>query len=315
MEAGMDEAPERLKIVVFPRILRNRPANAAIRVWVAGCGTGEEAFSMAISLQEYLNETGAAFPVRIFASDASLPAIEKARHGRYPENIAADLTHERLSRYFTKVEGGYQVGNILREMCVFARHNLIDDPPFSKLDLISFRNVPTYVGGLQKDIIRLFHYALKPAGFLMLGASEAAGSGDLFSVVDREQRIYARRETARKPQRLRAANRELQSLNQELIAVNGELEALRRSEEHLRQSRNMEAVGKLAGGIAHDFNNLLTAIIGYSDLLQGTLAGNQPAIQQVLEIRTAGQRAAALTQELLALSRRQAVEAPKAPDS
>ena len=142
---------ESLKRVVFPRILQGRPANAPIRVWVPGCATGEEAFSIAISLQEYLKETGAAFPVQIFASDISLAAIEKARGGRYLENIAADLTPERLNRCFTKIEGGgYQVNKNLREMCVFTRHNLIDDPPFSKLDLISCRNVLIYLGSVQK---------------------------------------------------------------------------------------------------------------------------------------------------------------------
>ncbi|MGA2184651.1 MAG: chemotaxis protein CheB [Bryobacteraceae bacterium] len=201
------ESFECLKKVVFPRILQGRPANETIRVWVAGCATGEEAFSIAISLQEYLNETGAAFPVQIFASDISVAAIEKARTGRYLENIAADLTHERLNRCFTKIEGGYQINKNLREMCVFTRHNLIDDPPFSKLDLISCRNVLIYLGSVQKDILPLFHYALKPTGFLMLGASEGAASGDLFSVADREHRIYARRETARKPRLFHAAAR------------------------------------------------------------------------------------------------------------
>ena len=651
------ESFECLKKVVFPRILQGRPANETIRVWVAGCATGEEAFSIAISLQEYLDETGAAFPVQIFASDISLAAIEKARTGRYLENIAADISHERLNRYFTKIEGGYQINKNLREMCVFTRHNLIDDPPFSKLDLISCRNVLIYLGSVQKDIIPLFHYALKPAGFLMLGASEAAASGDLFSVADREHRIYAKRETARKPhlfhagargsrrgapagsnaaappapelwggvdvrkevdrillskyspagvvvdedlevieirgkaspyltlpvgkvsfnlmklipdtglflevekliqqarksgeparqervpyehdgsagglnvevvpldasqkrsilvlfepvpgaagreteppdappegdtrdrqisrlkqqladakqrflsameehqtsreesqntteealsaneelqslnEELETAKEELQSTNEELITVNDELQAknaalaqardfamsivetvrqpllvldtdlrirmanrafyrtfqvspleaegqviyslsrgrwdlpglrdsldgllqggnsfpdfeveqdfpgvgrrslvlggcrinhlkmillavddvterklaqqaLRKSEEHLRQSQKMEAVGRLAGGIAHDFNNLLTAILGYSELLQDTLAGNEPAIQQVLEIKTAGERAASLTQQLLAFSRRQVLQ-PKVLD-
>jgi two-component system CheB/CheR fusion protein len=190
---------ESLKKFVFPSILQGRPANAMIRVWVAGCSTGEEAFSIAISLQEYLNETGAGFPVQIFASDINLPAIEKARSGRYIENIEAHLTRERLNRYFTKIEGGYQINKNLREMCVFTRHNLIDDPPFSKLDLISCRNVLIYLGSVRKDILPRFHYALKPTGFLMLGPSEAAASGDLFSVADREHRIYAKRETARKP--------------------------------------------------------------------------------------------------------------------
>jgi two-component system CheB/CheR fusion protein len=651
------ESFESLKKLVFPRILQGRPANATIRVWVAGCATGEEAFSIAISLQEYLNKTGAAFPVQIFASDISRTAIEKARGGRYLENIAADLTHERLNRHFTKIEGGYQINKSLREMCVFTRHNLIDDPPFSKLDLISCRNVLIYLGSVQKDIIPLFHYALKPAGFLMLGASEGAASGDLFSVADREHRIYAKRETARKPhlfqegahgsrrdaaaggsaaaapvsrlwdgadvrkevdgillskyspagvvvdedlevleirgkaspyltlpvgkvsfnlmklipdtglflevdkliqqarksgeparqervpyeqdgsagelnvevvplgarqgrsilvlfepepgaagrqteppdapvkgemrdrqisrlkqqladakqrflsameehqttreesqntteealsaneelqslnEELETAKEELQSTNEELVTVNEELQAknaalaqardfamsivetvrqpllvldmelriqmanrafyrtfkvspleaegqvifslsrsywdlpglrdsldsllhgrisfpdfevehdfptigrrslvlggclinhlkimllavddvterkqaekaLQRSQEHLRQSQKMEAIGRLAGGIAHDFNNLLTTVIGYSDLLAEMLAGNEPAIQQVFEIKTAGERAASLTQQLLAFSRRQVLQ-PKVLD-
>ena len=137
--------------------------------------------------------------MQIFASDISLPAIEKARTGRYLDNIAADITHERLNRCFTKIEGGYQINKNLREMCVFTRHNLIDDPPFSRLDLISCRNVLIYLGGVQKNIISLFHYALKPAGFLLLGASEGAAGGDLFSEVDSAHRIYSKREAPRKP--------------------------------------------------------------------------------------------------------------------
>jgi two-component system, chemotaxis family, CheB/CheR fusion protein len=198
---------ERLKKCVLPRILQGRPANETIRVWVAGCATGEEAFSIAISIQEYLQETGGAFPVQIFASDISVAAIEKARSGKYSENIAADVSPERLNRYFTKVEGGYQIDKSLREMCVFTRHNLIEDPPFSKLDLISCRNVLIYLGSVQKNILPLFHYALKPAGFLMLGASEGPATGDMFSVADREHRIYARRETARKVHLFPAAAR------------------------------------------------------------------------------------------------------------
>jgi two-component system, chemotaxis family, CheB/CheR fusion protein len=193
------EAFESLKRVAFPRIAQGRPAGSTIRVWVAGCATGEEAFSIAICLQEFLNETGGTFPVQIFASDISQSAIERARAGRYLENIAADVTPERLNRFFTKIEGGYQINKNLRETCVFTRHNLIDDPPFSKLDLISCRNVLIYLGNVQKSIPPLFHYALKPTGFLLLGASEAMPAGDLFSVVDRVHRIYAKRETPRRP--------------------------------------------------------------------------------------------------------------------
>ena len=190
---------ESLKKLVYPRILEGRPARAPVRVWVPGCATGEEAFSIAISLSEYLKETGVSFPLQIFASDISVQAIEKARGGRYLENIAADMSAERLARYFTRIEGGYQVNKDLREICVFTRHNLLTDPPFSKLDLVSCRNVLIYLSSVQKNIIPLFHYALKPNGFLMLGASETAALPELFSLVDRQHRIYTRRETARKP--------------------------------------------------------------------------------------------------------------------
>ncbi len=193
------ESFECLRQSVFPRILQGRPAKEPIRVWVAGCATGEEAFSVAMSLQEYMNEAGVVFPVQIFASDINPRAIEKARTGRYPEHIAEDLTHERLNRHFTKIEGGYQINKSLREMCIFTRHNLIEDPPFSNLDLITCRNVLIYLGSVQKNIIPLFHYALKPGGFLMLGAAEGAAASDLFSIVDADRRIYTRRETGRKP--------------------------------------------------------------------------------------------------------------------
>jgi two-component system CheB/CheR fusion protein len=165
---------------------------------VAGCATGEEAFSIAISLQEYLNETGAAFPVQIFASDISQSAIEKARTGRYLENITADITHDRLTRFFTKIQGGYQINQNLRELCVFSRHNMFDDPPFSNLDLISCRNMLICLESVQGYILRLFHYALKPTGFLMLGESEAMASNDLFAAADREHRIYVKRESAQR---------------------------------------------------------------------------------------------------------------------
>jgi two-component system CheB/CheR fusion protein len=197
---------ESLKNLAYPRILEGRPAHAPIRVWVPGCATGEEAFSIAISLSEYLSQTGASFGVQIFGSDISAQSIERARTGRYLENIATDMSAERLNRYFVKTESGYQINKNLREMCVFTRHNLLTDPPFSKLDLVSCRNVLIYLSSVQKNIIPLFHYALRPNGFLMLGQSETASFPELFSLVDPEHRIYARREAARKPYPFRSGS-------------------------------------------------------------------------------------------------------------
>jgi two-component system CheB/CheR fusion protein len=190
---------EALKKQVFPGIVLNRPSGAPIRIWVPGCASGEEAYSIAISLQEYLKDTGVTFPVQIFASDVSEVAIEKARSGKYAESCFADMSPERLATHFTKVEGGYQIAKSVREQCVFSRHNLIDDPPFAKLDLISCRNVLIYLGAVQEQIIAAFHYALKPGGFLTLGASETAKFDDMFAPIDDKQKIYVRRDTARRP--------------------------------------------------------------------------------------------------------------------
>ena len=139
---------------------------------------GEEAFSIAISLSEYLDKAGVSLPVQIFASDTGGQVIERARTGRYAENIAADVSAERLARNFKRIEGGYQIDEVLREMCVFSRHNVFTDPPFSKLDLVSCRNVPMYAA--CEHLIPMFHYALKPNGFLMLGDRKRRRSANGF---------------------------------------------------------------------------------------------------------------------------------------
>src|SRR5262245_52351785 len=162
-----------------------------IRIWVPGCATGEEAYSVAIVLMELLGERAADRKVQIFATDVSDSAIEQARGGAYPSSIAADVAPERLSRFFTKSDGGYRVSKILRDMCIFARHDLARDPPFSRLDLIVCRNVLIYLdAALQKRVISVFHYALKSRGFLMLGAAETTGPQAAFTLVDKKWRLY-----------------------------------------------------------------------------------------------------------------------------
>jgi two-component system, chemotaxis family, CheB/CheR fusion protein len=189
------EAFEALKNLVFPAITRGRSPDDPIRVWVPGCASGEEAYSIAISLLEVLGDMSANFPVQIFATDVDDQVISQARAGFYPEAALADVSPERLRRFFIKRSGGYQVSKTIREMCVFARQNLIKDPPFSSLDLISCRNVLIYFGPvLQKMVVPIFHFALKPNGFLLLGKSEALGSFmDLFSLVDKRYKIYVQK--------------------------------------------------------------------------------------------------------------------------
>jgi len=186
---------EALKTKVFPKLIDKRSIEAPIRMWVAGCATGEEAYSLAISLAEYVGDKAENMPIQIFATDVSEKVIDKARTGVYPENISLDVSPERLKRFFLKVEAGYQISKTIREMCVFSRQNLIKDPPFSRLDLISCRNVLIYMDSqLQRKIVPILHYALNPGGFIVLGTAETVGGhSDLFSVEDRKHKIYSRK--------------------------------------------------------------------------------------------------------------------------
>ncbi|MCC5635545.1 PAS domain-containing protein [Nostoc sp. CHAB 5844] len=189
------EAFEALKIKIFPIITRERNSDFPIRIWVAGCSTGEEAYSMAICLLEYLHNQGIKRPIQIFATDINEVAIEKARNGIYKHSQLVDVSADRLQRFFVPVEGGYQISKPVREACVFARQNLISDPPFSRLDLITCRNVLIYLGSaVQKKLFPIFHYSLQPTGFLMLGTSETVGEfSDLFGLIDRKYKIYSRK--------------------------------------------------------------------------------------------------------------------------
>ncbi len=189
-----NSAFDALKREVFPGLLRNRPADQPIRIWVAGCATGEEAYSIAICLLEFLEHQLRPFHMQIFATDVSELAIEKARLGTYLPSQVAELSPERLRRFFVPIDGGYQISKLVREHCVFARQNLISDPPFSRLDLISCRNVLIYFGAsLQKKVLPVFHYGLKPTGFLMLGSAETVGEfTHLFHLVDRKHKIYTK---------------------------------------------------------------------------------------------------------------------------
>jgi two-component system CheB/CheR fusion protein len=195
------ESFEALKSIVFPKILAQRKTDAPIRIWVPGCSTGEEPYSVAITLVEYLNQQSLSSPIQIFATDLSEAAIERARAAIYPQGIAADVSTARLRRFFVENGGTYQINKSIRDLCVFARQDLTRDPPFSKLDLIVCRNVLIYLGPvLQKKLMGVFHYSLKPHGFLMLGHAETIGvHADLFSVADKKHRVFARKSVEHSP--------------------------------------------------------------------------------------------------------------------
>ena len=179
---------------VFPRLI-GRDADRPIRAWVCGCATGEEAYSLAIALLEFLQSKRSAARVQIFATDVSETAVEKARAGVYPASITADVGPERLRRFFTRTDGQYRVSKQIRDLCVFARQDLTKDPPFSRLDLVMCRNVLIYMNAvLQRKLISMFHYALVPDGHLMLGQAESVGPHLVsFSLVDKRVRLYRKK--------------------------------------------------------------------------------------------------------------------------
>jgi len=183
---------ETLREKVIPAIFDGRPRDRAVRIWVPGCSTGEEAYTIAMLVKDYMETHKLVHEVHIFATDIDGEAIEAARQGIYPDSIAVDVPADYLKRYFVHKDSTLQVEQTLREIMVFATQSIIKDPPFSRLDLVSCRNLLIYMGGeLQKRILPLFHYALRPEGFLFLGHSESLGDSDkLFSSVDRKWKIF-----------------------------------------------------------------------------------------------------------------------------
>ena len=179
---------------IVPRLLDGRTAETPIRVWVPGCSTGEEVYSIAMGLIEGMADLPDRLPIQIFGTDLSERAIAFARVGLYPERQVLKLSPERQARFFVRSEAGYQIVKSIREMCVFARQNLSMDPPFSRLDLISCRNLLIYFGSsLQQRVVATFHYALQPNGLLMLGHSESLRDfPDLFSLVNKDHKFYKR---------------------------------------------------------------------------------------------------------------------------
>ena len=235
------EAFEVLKEKIFPRIVEHRAPDEPVRIWVVGCSTGEEAYSVAMAFTEFAGDRSDHIPVQIFATDLNQRGIERARAGLYPKNIAEDVSPERLRRFFTEAEGGYRISKPLRDMCVFARQNIIADPPFSRMDLISCRNLLIYLEPvLQKQILPLLHYALKATGVLWLGSSETTGAAsDLFEPEDKKNRFYTRKPATRQPRFNyptgdqtweKSNNRRQPAARAERAVTSGETEAQREAE-------------------------------------------------------------------------------------
>ncbi len=189
------EAFAALKGQVFDELARRGGAEESIRLWVPGCSTGEEAYALVMCLLEACAPMSNTPAIKMFGTDLSNEAIETARQGVYPESALSDVSPERLTRFFERVDGArYRVGRVVRDLCVFVKHDLTRDPPFAKLDLVSCRNVLIYFDAeLQRRVVPMLHYCLNPRGHLFLGRSETiAGFRDLFAPVDKEHRIFAK---------------------------------------------------------------------------------------------------------------------------
>ena len=204
---------EALSKILFPQLIKRQPTDreagrdrdhdndSPVRIWVAGCSTGEEAYSIAICVLEFLETNAPGTRVQIFATDLSESSIAIARAGAYPQGIEADVTPERLRRFFTQEDSGYRVTRMVRDCCVFARQNITADPPFSQIDLVSCRNVLIYLqASAHAKVLAVFHYALKPGGILVLGTSESTSTVPvLFTQVDKKHRIYTRAPGSARP--------------------------------------------------------------------------------------------------------------------
>lgn len=186
---------EYLGNVLLPQLLTLKSTHQAFRLWIPACSTGEEVYSLAILLLEALDKLEKSVSIQIFATDLSERVISKARLGRYPDNQVVGISPKRLKRFFTKEEGGYCISKVIRDMCVFATHNVFVDPPFSRIDLISCRNLLIYTDTvLQRKAIATFHYSLNPTGYLVLGKAETVGSSTmLFTQVAKNVKVYARK--------------------------------------------------------------------------------------------------------------------------
>jgi len=189
---------ETLKREVFPKLVKNHRGPDALRIWVTGCSTGQEPYSLAIAYTEFAEESGSHVPIQIFATDINGAVLDKARVGRYARGQLAGVSPRRLEQFFVPEDDGYRVQKSIRDLVVFAQHNLLTDPPFTRVDLATCRNLLIYVEtALQQKVIPTFHYALKPEGFLWLGSSESIGQfANLFNTVSKSHKIYAKKQVA-----------------------------------------------------------------------------------------------------------------------
>ena len=195
------KAFESLKSKAFPAILKDKSSKKGIRIWAPGCSTGEETYSLAMLLLEFLGDQASSFHIQLFGTDVNERGIEKARAGFYQERISQEMSPDRLRRFFTRAEGGYRINKSVRDLCVFAKQNLAEDPPFSNMHVVACRNLLIYLAPeLQRKVVPILHYALRPSGFLFLGNAESiSGFQEFFAPVDKGHKIFVKKVIASRP--------------------------------------------------------------------------------------------------------------------
>lgn len=241
---------EALQSTGFPEMMQRHDTDKPVRAWIAGCSGGEEAYSLAIALIEFLGDSAPETAIQIFGTDLNETAVSRARAGLYSEGISKDVSQERLQRFFTPENGGYRIKKTVRDLCVFSRQNLVRDPPFSHLDLISCRNVLIYLEPiLQHRLFPIFHYALEPNGLLLLGSAESARSAsELFEPLDslgKRQRIYLRRSAPTRP------------LDVDYVSPNNKPSGVRKGTPHSVQSARQSAVVTPVDAIVREADRLV----------------------------------------------------------
>ncbi len=286
------EAYQALETEVISRIFAGKPLDGTVRVWVPGCSTGEEAYSIAILLQERIEQLRQSYKVQVFATDIDSQSIAIARTGIYPASISVDVTADRLARFFVPETDGssYRVHKNIRDMLVFSEQNVIKDPPFSRLDLISCRNLMIYLDGeLQKRLIPLFHYSLLPAGLLFLGNSETVGEhGDLFHPVDRKAKIYRRKDDFHAAQRMAFGLFPLNPVQQETLAPGKSAKPAQTGKVPLREVTEQALLqhSNLAGVLVTDRGDILY-IHGKTGNHLEPVAG-EPGVNNILRMAREG---------------------------
>jgi two-component system CheB/CheR fusion protein len=291
------EAFQVLEEQVVPKLFAGKTVGSTVRVWSVGCSTGEEAYSLAILLVEHMEALKKSYTLQVFATDIDSRAIASARLGLFPASIAADLSPGRLARFFTLEPSGqvYRIHKAIRDLMVFSEQDLIKDPPFSKIDLVSCRNLLIYLdANLQKRIIPLFHYALKPTGMLFLGSSEGVGEFDsLFAVLDRKAKTYQRKEDLLGVQRsaLRRFTPQAKVTNESLSSRKGTNAALS-SKLSLRELMEQALLSRIAPASALvDASGDIFYLHGRTGMYLEPTAGDA-AIQNILKMAREGLRPA-----------------------